>query len=461
MSIFGSLRNTINTLDVLSQALDLTQNNIANVSTPGYARHTLQFIARPFELGSLPGGVSAGELQSTRQDYAERSVRQQVETLGKMDVSKDLLANLEQVFDISGKTGVAAELSGLFASFSAWSVRPNDVGARRSVMSSMQQVAQAFNATASAISDQAANVERRTQSTLGEINRLVGVLRDINVGRRSLTSPDAGMEARLYNTLEELSRLVNFTASFEEDGTVSLSLAGRYPLLLGDHQTQLSISYDQPDDATYSGGLPPAHLLSGERDLTEMVSGGELAALMSFRNQTVPSLIGGPYALGELNQLASTFAGRVNAISTAAGGPALFAYDAASPVRAAVTLRVAPGVTDADLVAAGSAGNDVALALAQLSNSQASADKIDSLSYTGFFAQMIGRIGSESAEAAKAADVQEDILTQSKTLRASVSGVSLDEEAVKLVEYQRSYQAMARMTNVLNELSETILTLLR
>jgi flagellar hook-associated protein 1 FlgK len=46
---------------------------------------------------------------------------------------------------------------------------------------------------------------------------------------------------------------------------------------------------------------------------------------------------------------------------------------------------------------------------------------------------------------------------QARSLREQISGVSLDEEAAKLVEYQRSYQANAKMIQVLSDLTQTLL----
>ena len=461
MSIFSTLRNTVGTFDVLSRAVEVTQNNIANASSPGYVKQRLPLYARPFTPGSLLGGVAAGQLQSTRQDYAERSVRQQVEISGNLAQQKSLLSDLEQVFDISGKTGISAGLGQLFASFSAWGQTPNDTSARRNVISSAERLAAEFNSTAAGIAKQAVSAERQTRTTVDEVNRLVGVLRDLNVSRRRLADSDSGMEARLYSTLEELSELVDYSASFEEDGTVSVSLGGRFPILVGEHQTELSAQYYHDENPANPGSLPPAHIQAGDVDVTGMVTEGRLAALLSFRNETVPQLVGGPNTTGDINTLAIAFADRVNQISTSAGGPAIFTYDTANPTRAAATLALRPGVTADDLVASDNTANDVPLALADLADSQAAADKINGVNYTEFFALTTTAIGSQSMEVANAADAQADVVAQARSLRASVSGVSLNEEAVQLIEFQRAYEAMARMTTVLNEMTETILTILR
>lgn len=53
------------------------------------------------------------------------------------------------------------------------------------------------------------------------------------------------------------------------------------------------------------------------------------------------------------------------------------------------------------------------------------------------------------------------LLAQSRGLRDQVSGVSLDEQAVILIQFQRAYQANAKLITVLNDLTATAVGLLR
>ena len=48
-----------------------------------------------------------------------------------------------------------------------------------------------------------------------------------------------------------------------------------------------------------------------------------------------------------------------------------------------------------------------------------------------------------------------------KARQEEISGVNLDEELSNIIRFQHSYQAAAKIVTVLNELTETILTLLR
>jgi len=49
-------------------------------------------------------------------------------------------------------------------------------------------------------------------------------------------------------------------------------------------------------------------------------------------------------------------------------------------------------------------------------------------------------------------DLQSMRMEDINELRASISGVNLDEEAVKLMEYQASYEAASRVISVTNRL---------
>ncbi len=70
--------------------------------------------------------------------------------------------------------------------------------------------------------------------------------------------------------------------------------------------------------------------------------------------------------------------------------------------------------------------------------------------------QMIGNVtqGSSQAQAtASGADTYQATLLGQKL---SISGVNLDEEAINMIQYQRTYQAAAKFIAVLSELLETL-----
>ncbi len=57
--------------------------------------------------------------------------------------------------------------------------------------------------------------------------------------------------------------------------------------------------------------------------------------------------------------------------------------------------------------------------------------------------------------------VRQSTTAQAKQLRQQMSGVSLDEEAATLVQFQRAYEATSRMITVLNQLTEDTINILQ
>src|SRR5262245_17098805 len=107
MPIFSSLISTADALSAFNRVLEVTQNNVANVATPGFAKQRQVLSARPVDAtyGAM-GGVRTIDLTSSRDLYAEQWVRRQTVLLGKDQQSVSSLTSLESVFDISGDFGI-------------------------------------------------------------------------------------------------------------------------------------------------------------------------------------------------------------------------------------------------------------------------------------------------------------------------------------------------------------------
>lgn len=74
----ASMINASSALQVYDGALEVTENNVTNANTPGYATQAPTLVAQSFDLQtSSPGGVELGTTQSTRDQFAEQSVRMQ------------------------------------------------------------------------------------------------------------------------------------------------------------------------------------------------------------------------------------------------------------------------------------------------------------------------------------------------------------------------------------------------
>ena len=450
-NLMASLLNSAQALQVYEQALNVTENNVVNANTPGYAKQAMSFEALPFDISvGLPGGVTAGQTQSSRSAFAEQSVRDQQTAYNYYQQKVSDLTPLESYFDLSASSGIAPSISALFNSFSQLSVNPNDTVSRQTVLSDAETVAENLNYTANGLLSQGSNIDQQTRSVITNINQLAGVIAGINQQNRIDPGGgiDAGVDAQLNSTLEQLSQLVNFTALPQPDGTVTVYIGGQTPLVVGDQVYSIQGDFSTPQTAIQS---------SQGTDITSQLSGGQISALLDDKNNLLPSYT------NSLNTLAQSLADQVNSTleqgvdqNGAAPSTDLFHYDATNG--AAATLSV-NALTPDQLAAAlpgAPGGNGNALALANLANAKTT----DGYTFSQFYGNLGGQVGNDLSAAQSDASTKQSLLNQAQSLRQQISGVSLDEEAQNMMEYQRSYQAISKMLGVINSITDTLMNMM-
>ena len=73
------------------------------------------------------------------------------------------------------------------------------------------------------------------------------------------------------------------------------------------------------------------------------------------------------------------------------------------------------------------------------------------------YASLISQIGIRSQSANYSATVSTNIATNAEKDRTGISGVNLDEEAAKLIQYQQAYQASAKMIQIAQSIFDTLI----
>ncbi|MDR7308560.1 flagellar hook-associated protein FlgK [Rhodoferax saidenbachensis] len=81
----------------------------------------------------------------------------------------------------------------------------------------------------------------------------------------------------------------------------------------------------------------------------------------------------------------------------------------------------------------------------------------DGAALTDGYAGLISQIGIRSQSANYSAQVSSNIATNAEKDRSGVSGVNLDEEAAKLLQYQQAYQASAKMIQIAQSIFDTLI----
>ena len=84
-----------------------------------------------------------------------------------------------------------------------------------------------------------------------------------------------------------------------------------------------------------------------------------------------------------------------------------------------------------------------------------------SKSFNDAYATLVSDVGSKTATLKTSSTTQGNVVTQLSNQQQSISGVNLDEEASRLIQYQQSYQAAAKVLQVAQTVFDTLLSINR
>jgi flagellar hook-associated protein 1 len=80
-------------------------------------------------------------------------------------------------------------------------------------------------------------------------------------------------------------------------------------------------------------------------------------------------------------------------------------------------------------------------------------------SFNDFYIGSLGELGVEAGSARRNAEGLDAQITQLNARREEIQGVSIDEELINMIKYQRGFEAASRIINVMDEILQTLLTL--
>lgn len=123
-------------------------------------------------------------------------------------------------------------------------------------------------------------------------------------------------------------------------------------------------------------------------------------------------------------------------------------------------LQTDPNRIAASSTSAGIPGNNnTALLLAAIQNKSITA--LSGTTLQDSYSSLAGNIGAQSQTAQRSAALERSIKNQLSNLREEASGVSLDEEMSNIIKFQRAFEASSRIITMADELTQTLLGMLR
>jgi flagellar hook-associated protein 1 FlgK len=200
-------------------------------------------------------------------------------------------------------------------------------------------------------------------------------------------------------------------------------------------------------------------------DATAQFTLGKIGSILNMRDVKAPQLI------DRLDQLAKTLVDEINAqhalgfdLTGAAGGD--FFTPLATTTGAAANVRLSAAISaDPRLIAAAAAADAVpgdnrnAQALVGLQSASFAA--LGGLTLQDSFLGLVGDVGAQTQTAQARFDFQKALLTQTQARRESVSGVNIDEEMTKLIQFQRAFEASSLLVRTADGLYQTLMDMVR
>ena len=102
-------------------------------------------------------------------------------------------------------------------------------------------------------------------------------------------------------------------------------------------------------------------------------------------------------------------------------------------------------------------GNGNAMDIADLQNTLTMSTS--TATYDDFYNALAGDVGNGVAQAQYNSEHQSAVSMQLSTYREEISGVSLDEEMIALVQFQSAYNAAAKLVSTVDELLQSLIAM--
>ncbi len=83
----------------------------------------------------------------------------------------------------------------------------------------------------------------------------------------------------------------------------------------------------------------------------------------------------------------------------------------------------------------------------------------DTATVDDFYQGIVGRLGVEFSQRKSLLETQEDILMRTKNQREDLSGVNIDEELTKMIQFQRSFQSAAKFITMADDMYNTLINM--
>jgi len=469
MSTFTGIEIASRALRVNQNLLDVVGHNVANVNTPGYSRQSAEVVATPpdtaFDTGNsnfaaqIGTGVDIASITRIRDEFIEQRLEEATGDQSRYGALNDALQRVQDTFNELSTDGISKQITATFNAFHEVARSPEGDAARSLLRSQGETVSNRFRQIHTGLNNIQSDLKGRSDILVGQVNDLAGQVAELNnqihistiVGGHANDLEDKrDLVVKLLSDLVVATATPDYDANGKPTGNVTVSING-FTLV------QESRTNALPTTFAIQAGVP--QLTDG--NIYIPIKRGQISGLVAASDKI-------DKYKADLNTVASTFITEVNAqhsqgygLDGQTGRNFFIGTDASN-------IAVDPSIEGSlDAIAASAppisggtvapSNGDNALAIANISSKLLFGNQ----TLVTYHSAKMTQLGADAQNFDRLNTNQQQVVQQLQTLRDSTSGVSLDEELTHMLQYQRSYEASAKLVNMFDSLTETVINLIR
>lgn len=448
-------------------ALQTVSHNIANKNTEGFSRQRVEVVTTT---PSREGGITIGTgsrtkaVTRTMDPWLEKQLQREGGNTSFMEAKSGALGRLEQVFNEQQNKGVNHSMSEFFNSFRELANNPESLAARTLVKESAEMMSKDFQRVNTQLNDIATDLDKQIEVSVGEVNQIAKEIANLNekIQGREISGDFANDERdRRDLLLRKMAEKINISWAEGKTGMVNITAGNTAIIVSGGQQSDLTTMRN------IDGKLQVYYSLNSndtKTDLTQQFTAGAIGSALQVRDDTVERM------KTAINELAYTIASEVNKAHSE--GFDRYSQQGVSFFDLPNELSMAAQNMGVNKAILADVGKIAAAAQMNAPADNTVANVIHSIQYQknmnngtasmdDFYNSQVGELGILAQRSKETFETQKNILDQLNNIRESISGVSLDEEATKMIEYQKAYEASARVIKMADEMFDTVLNIKR
>lgn len=458
--------------------LDVTSNNIANVNTPGYSRReAIMTETDPaYRRGGFYGtGAVVNQLRTYREEFFDREIRDTGSRQAGYEADERLLQRIEAILAEPSDHSLSNVINDFFNSFEELSTTPDDVSLREYLLSRAGTLVERFHTTAQQLSTVREETLNNIKADIEIANGIIKEIADLNVqianGKARGNSDPQSLIDRRENKLEELADMMNVTVTRGKAGSINLFINGINVVTDGD-AANIKLEETINSNTSERTIILVKTDANGNPVSTITPATGRVANNIKHYNITLDDKdTSGGFSLGKgLNDFANALVQKVNEISNQGYGlddtgntpPGRNFFEPAVGNATAFTIELSDDILNdpRDIPLSGASGEPGDNTIArQIGNIAHDATFLENKTPSKYYTDYVGKLANMGNEAVNGNATTALIAEQLNSQRESVIGVSLDEEGVNLIKYQKAFEASSRIINTSNELLAVIVNL--